>query len=160
MESMNIPVYIYLKWPEGTKNLLALPETFILCIVNITKLWYYQECSLIFHQSQFIYLGARVKPTTCFSHSALRWSNTTALQQLPVGDHGGRMKTQMKGLTEGVRRVSARLKKWAALRPQTSARPSSLNNAEGEKHDAQMSLHVVLKATNNDKRARLTAFVV
>lgn len=58
MESMNIPVYIDLKWPEGTKNLLDFPETFILCIV-ITKLWYYQECSLIFHQSQFIYRGKR-----------------------------------------------------------------------------------------------------
>lgn len=38
MESMNIPVYIYLKWPEGTKNLWGFPETFILCIVNGTKL--------------------------------------------------------------------------------------------------------------------------
>lgn len=59
MESMNITVYIYLKWPEGTKNLLDFPETFIWCIVNSTKLWYYQECSLIFHQSQFIYRGMR-----------------------------------------------------------------------------------------------------
>lgn len=66
-------------------------------------------------------------------HSALRRSNTTALQQLPVGDHGGRMNTQMKGSAEGERRLSARLKKWEALRPHTSARPSSLNNAGGEK---------------------------
>lgn len=54
MESMNIPVYIYLKWPEGTKNLLDFPETFILCIVNIIKLQYYQECGLL-----FIYRGQR-----------------------------------------------------------------------------------------------------
>lgn len=67
------------------------------------------------------------------------------MQQLPVGDHGGRMNTQMKGFTEGARRVSARLKKWEALRPQTSARPSSLNNADGEKQGAQMSLNVVQK---------------
>lgn len=52
MESMNIPVYIYFKWLGGTKNLLDFPETFILCIVNSTKLWYYQECSLIFHESK------------------------------------------------------------------------------------------------------------
>lgn len=73
------------------------------------------------------------KLTTLLSHSALRWSNTTALQQLPVGDHGGRMNTQIKGFAKGERRLSARLKKWEALRPQTSARPSSLDSAGGEK---------------------------
>lgn len=52
MESMNIPVYIDLKWPEGTKNLLDFPETFILCIVKVTK----KKC---IHQSQFIYRGKR-----------------------------------------------------------------------------------------------------
>lgn len=76
---------------------------------------------------------AVVKPTALMSHSALRRSNTTALQQLPVGDHGGRMNTQMKGSTVGECRLSARLKKWDALRPHTSARPSSLNNAGKEK---------------------------
>ena len=69
------------------------------------------------------------------SHSALRRSNTTALQQLPVGDHGGRMNTQIKGSAKGERKLSARLKKWEAFRPHTSARPSSLNNADGEKQD-------------------------
>lgn len=83
---------------------------------------------------------AAAKPTTLFSHSALRRSNTTALQQLPVGDHGGRMNTQMKGFAKGERRLSARLKKWEALRPHTSARPSSLNNAGGEKQCTQKEL--------------------
>lgn len=73
------------------------------------------------------------KPTTLLSHSVLRRSNTTALQQLPVGDHGGRINTQIKGSAVGERRLSAMLKKWEALRPHTSARPSSLSNASREK---------------------------
>lgn len=48
--------------------------------------------------------------TMLVSHSAVSRSNTTDLQQLPVGDHGGRMNTQMKGYAEGERRLSARLK--------------------------------------------------
>lgn len=57
----------------------------------------------------------------------------------------------MKGFTEGARRVSARLKKCEALRPQTSALPSSLNNADGEKQGTRTNLQLVIKkekATN------------
>jgi hypothetical protein len=62
--------------------------------------------------------------TLCSWHSALRLSWTTALQQLPDTDHGGRMKSQMKGSAPTFRR-SARLKKREAFRPFTSARASS-----------------------------------
>lgn len=117
-------------------------------IAVVTQIWEHHQCLSIvdrglkwmFHQGCFkrkhIFLSsklARAKRTTLLSHSALRRSNTTALQQLPVGDHGGRMNTQMKGSAIGERRLSARLKKWEALRPHTSARPSSLNNAGGER---------------------------
>lgn len=79
-------------------------------------------------------LKKQKKFTLFLSHSFLRWSNTTALQQLPVGDHGGRMNTHIKGSAVGARRPSARLKKWEAFRPHTSARPSSLNNAKAKCH--------------------------
>lgn len=87
----------------------------------------------------------RPKPTALLSHSALRRSNTTALQQLPVGDHGGRMNTQMKGSVVGECRLSARLKKWEALRPHTSARPSSLSNAVERKGQEQLSPEAITK---------------
>ena len=98
-------------------------------MTNIIAVWWrFKNC-----MSVCPYNLAEAKLTTLVSHSALRRSNTTALQQLPVGDHGGRMNTQMKGSAVGGHRLSARLKKWEALRPHTSARPSSLSNADGEK---------------------------
>lgn len=86
-----------------------------------------------FPRSSHLYTDlAAAEPTMLLSHSALRRSNTTALQQLPVGDHGGRINTHVKGSALGERRLSAKLKKWEAFRPHTSARPSSLNSARGK----------------------------
>lgn len=68
--------------------------------------------------------------TKLLSHSALRCSYTTALQQLPEGDHGGRIKSQMKGSACGERTRSARVKYLAAILPQRSARPSWPSDAE------------------------------
>lgn len=106
------------------------------------------------------------KPTKLLSHSALRRSNTTALQQLPVGDHGGRINTQIKGSAVGVRRLSAMLKKWEALRPHTSARPSSLSNASGEKEgNLQTGFYVKeflfsMNGIRKLSRVELTSFIV
>lgn len=111
-------------------DLLRLPAPLIL----LTDQWW--AIPVIISFFLMLWWQKEVKPnhTTLFSHSAFRRSNTTALQQLPVSDHGGRMNTQMKGSARGERRLSARLKKCEALRPQTSARPSSLSNAgDGEK---------------------------
>lgn len=69
--------------------------------------------------------------TLCNWHSALRLSWTTALQQLPDADHGGRMKSQMKG-SEPIFNFSAILKKREAFRPFTSAQASSDTDTAGE----------------------------
>lgn len=78
--------------------------------------------------------------TPCSWHSALRLSWTTALQQLPDTDHGGRMKSQMKGVAPTFSR-SARLKKREAFKPFTSARASSdTDTADTDRPLAQVSL--------------------
>lgn len=69
--------------------------------------------------------------TFCNWHSVLRLSWTTALQQLPDADHGGRMKSQIKG-SEPVFNFSAILKKREAFRPFTSAQASSDTDTVGE----------------------------
>ena len=79
--------------------------------------------------------------TTLVSHSALSRSNTTALQQLPVGDQGGRMKSQTKGSAVGGRRLSARLKKRDAFLPQRSARPSSHSSARRRGRGGEGGVH-------------------
>ena len=135
------------------KTLFGAVTTYVIVIESKNQnrvLWLTQaknKCSLFLNRCCFerkhFFLSSKLageKPTTLLSHSALRRSNTTALQQLPVGDHGGRMNTQMKGSAMGERRLSAKLKKCEALRPHTSARPSSLNNAGGEKEGIREEL--------------------
>ncbi|TNN68846.1 hypothetical protein EYF80_020881 [Liparis tanakae] len=112
---------------------------------------YMHSDNLPHHSNQvLIFVGVVCEPDS-FTY-ALRRSNTTALQQLPVGDHGGRINTQMKGSVLGERRLSARLKKWDALRPHTSARPSSLNNAGGDEQGTQGELTALTDSRSSAER--------